>query len=141
MTKFNPKIYNRRSIRLKGYDYSKAGLYFITICSQNRKHLFGKIDNDIMILNEAGNMIEKLWEEISNDFQNVNLCEYVIMPNHIHGIIQITSVGNVGADSISAQSDSSKTRVDMESTPTLASIAKIDVPKIVQSLLVNSSQK
>jgi REP element-mobilizing transposase RayT len=146
ITKFNSKIYNRRSIRLKGYDYSKAGFYFITICSQNRKHLFGKIDNDIMILNAAGIMINRLWNEISSDFQNVNLCEYVTMPNHIHGIIQIAPTTDaVGADSISAHSDSisaqsglqntvydsPNTRADMESAPT--GNAKIDIPRIIQS--------
>jgi len=137
MTSFNPKIYNRRSIRLKGYDYSKAGLYFITICSQNRKYLFGKITNDIMILNDAGIMIDKLWNEISFDFLNINLCEHVIMPNHIHGIIEIT---RVGADSISAQntpinspSDLLNTRADIESAPTLPPTAKTDIHRIIQS--------
>ncbi len=97
MGKYNPNIHHRRSIRLKGYDYSQAGLYFITICCQNRKHLFGEIINGQMELNNAGKMIEKIWYEIPNDFPNINLHEYITMPNHIHGIIEI-----VGADSISA---------------------------------------
>ncbi len=57
--KYDPKIHHRRSIRLSGYDYSKAGLYFITICIQNKLHLFGEITNDEMVLNDAGVMVEK----------------------------------------------------------------------------------
>ena len=55
---YNPNIHNRRSIRLKGYDYSQAGLYFITICVQNRKCLFGDVIAGKMILNDAGRMVE-----------------------------------------------------------------------------------
>ncbi len=57
--KYNPEIHHRRSIRLEGYDYSQAGLYFITICTQNGLHLFGKITNDEMVLNDAGTVVEK----------------------------------------------------------------------------------
>ena len=89
--------HHRRSIRLQYYDYSKAGYYFITICTQDRLHLFGEIVDGEMILGDAGRMVNKLWYEIINDFPNVHLHEFVIMPNHIHGIIKI-----VGADSISA---------------------------------------
>ncbi|MBL1351727.1 MAG: transposase [Zetaproteobacteria bacterium] len=89
----------RKSIRLKDYDYSQAGLYFMTICTQNRLHLFGEIVNDNMVFNDAGNMIEKLWREIPNHFKNTRLHEYIIMPNHIHGIIEISStcktIGNI----------------------------------------------
>jgi REP element-mobilizing transposase RayT len=89
MNHYDPEIYHRRSIRLREYDYSQAGLYFITICTQNRLHLLGKIVNGEMILNDAGKMILGIWHEIPIDFQNVRLREFVIMPNHIHGIIEI----------------------------------------------------
>ena len=92
--------YNRRSLRLKHYDYSRAGYYFVTICTQGREHFFGEIVEGKMILNVAGEMINQLWYEIEDDFPNVYLHEFVIMPNHIHGIIEI--VDTVGADSISA---------------------------------------
>ncbi|MDA3798092.1 MAG: hypothetical protein PF692_03320 [Kiritimatiellae bacterium] len=132
MTRVNSNIHNRRSIRLKGYDYSRAGLYFITICCQGRECLFGNITDDVMIPNDAGKMIGKLWNEISDDFSNVCLHEYVIMPNHFHGIIEINTVG---ADSISALSNRMQTeiiRADMESAPTMNS-AKTNIPKIIQS--------
>lgn len=89
MTKYNPNIHNRRSIRLKGYDYSQAGLYFITICCQNRAHLFGEVVNKKMILNEYGRIAHKEWENSENIRDNIRLHEFIIMPNHIHGIIEI----------------------------------------------------
>ena len=85
---FNPLIHHRRSIRLKDYDYSKEGLYFITFCCQNRRHLFGKIISGKMILNDAGKIAEKCWLEIPDHFKNVILHDFVIMPNHVHGIIE-----------------------------------------------------
>ncbi|WP_028298195.1 transposase [Olivibacter sitiensis] len=86
---------NRRSIRLKGYDYSQAGLYFVTICVQNRRCLFGDVVDGEMVLNDAGNVAHGCWAEIPEHFPNVVLHEYVIMPNHLHGIIELT--GPVGA--------------------------------------------
>ncbi|MFN3639349.1 MAG: transposase [Flavobacterium sp.] len=90
---------NRKSIRLKGYDYSQEGLYFITICCYQRAHLFGKVGLDsegktIMILNEAGKMAEQCWKEIPNHFPNVIIHEFIIMPNHIHGIIEFVGANN-----------------------------------------------
>lgn len=96
--KYNPEIHHRRSIRLKEYDYSQAGMYFITLCIQDSLHLFGKISNDEMVLNDSGMMIEKWWNELENKFPNIELDEFVVMPNHFHGIIQITNTDPVGAD-------------------------------------------
>ncbi len=96
--KYNPDIHHRRSIRLKGYDYSKEGLYFITICTQNRLCLFGEIEKGEMILNDAGIMIKTVWHEIPEYYHEFNVHEFVVMPNHVHGIIQIISNPNpVGA--------------------------------------------
>jgi len=86
--KFNRAIHHRKSIRLKNYDYSRAGLYFITVCIENRYCLFGHIANDSMILNDAGNMIAGQWNELNNRFPSIALHEYVVMPNHFHGIIE-----------------------------------------------------
>ncbi|MCD6184860.1 MAG: transposase [Deltaproteobacteria bacterium] len=95
--KYNPDIHHRGSIRLKGYDYSQAGLYFITICTQNRKCIFGKIiDNGkgtmICFLNEYGRIAEREWIKTSEMRHSVHLDVFVIMPNHIHGIIQINKI-------------------------------------------------
>ncbi len=80
---------NRKRNRLHNYDYSQIGYYFVTICTQNRQCLFGKIVEDDMILNEAGKIIDHWWNEIKNKFPNSELDEYVIMPNHLHGIVAI----------------------------------------------------
>ncbi len=98
----------RKSIRLKGYDYSQAGLYFITICIQNRVCLLGQVcagiapsDSPEMILNDAGKMVEAEWLNLKARFPNIELHEYVVMPNHFHGILEI--VPPVGATLVVAQ--------------------------------------
>jgi REP element-mobilizing transposase RayT len=95
MSKYNPAIHNRRSIRLKGYDYSRAGLYFITICCQDRACLFGKINDRKMILNQAGQMIEMQWQALPDRFKNIDLHAYIVMPNHFHAILEIVNVPTV----------------------------------------------
>ena len=86
---YNPQKHHRRSIRLKGYDYAQAGLYFITICCQDRANLFGAIENGEMILNEYGQIAFEEWANTENIRDNCRIHEYIIMPNHIHGIIEI----------------------------------------------------
>lgn len=87
--KYNPQKHHRRSIRLKGYDYAQAGLYFITICCENRICRFGSVGNGEMILNEFGKIARDEWLKTPTLRPNTALHEFVIMPNHIHGIIQI----------------------------------------------------
>ena len=82
------KLNNRKVLRLKGYDYSSAGHYFLTNCCQNRKCLFGKIENGVMILNDAGKMVEKWYYELENKYPDKRCHEMVIMPNHMHCIIE-----------------------------------------------------
>lgn len=94
MNKYNPQIHHRRSIRLKNYDYSQAGAYFVTICIQNRDCLLGNIENQAIQLNEYGLIVQEIWEHIPLHFNNVELDAAVIMPNHFHGIIIITSCGS-----------------------------------------------
>ncbi len=81
--KYNPAIHHRRSIRLKGHDYSQPGLYFITLCTQNSLHLFSEITNDKMVLDNAGMMVEKWWQRnyyehiIRNEKSYLNISEYI----------------------------------------------------------------
>lgn len=84
----------RRSIRLKHYDYSQPGAYFITICTYNKKCLFGEVIEGEMILNEKGEIVKQYWLEIPLHYSNVSLDEFVIMPNHMHGIVIITELNN-----------------------------------------------
>jgi len=87
----NSKLPNRRSIRLKNYDYSQKGSYFITIVTQNRKHLFGKIEDGIMILSSVGRIVEEEWLNTIQLRPNVTLGEFIIMPDHMHMIVTITT--------------------------------------------------
>jgi len=91
-------IHHRKSIRLKGYDYTQEGAYFVTICVQNRLHLFGEIIEDKVFLNSAGIMIENWYNELNQKFHEIAACEYVVMPNHIHAIIEKHEKTPVGAD-------------------------------------------
>ena len=103
---YNPQIHHRRSIRLKGYDYSQAGLYFITICYENKKYRFGEIvgagftpahgengPNAQMILNDFGIVAYNKWIKLPDRFSNFELDVFQIMPNHMHGIIMLNVAG------------------------------------------------
>ncbi|MDO8261096.1 MAG: hypothetical protein Q7T50_06440, partial [Candidatus Magasanikbacteria bacterium] len=87
--KFDPRLHHRQSTRLGEYDYSQFGVYFITICVQDKKSFFGEIIDDEMVLNETGRMIECEMKNLSDRFKNIELDEYVVMPNHVHGIFAI----------------------------------------------------
>jgi putative transposase len=84
---YNPDVHHRHSIRLREYDYSTAGAYFVTVCTQEKERLFGEVIDGEMRLNDAGRMVERIWRELSERFPLVILDEFVIMPNHFHGII------------------------------------------------------
>lgn len=109
--KYNPDVHHRRSIRLKDFDYSSEGAYFITICTENRENLFGGIIvgadsiSAQMKINDAGKMIELIWKQTIIEYQNIKSEKYVIMPNHFHCIIDVL-------------------RADMESAPTVGSIVQ-----------------
>ena len=84
---FDAAIHHRRSIRLKGYDYSRAGAYFVTLCTQNRECLFGAIADGEMALSEAGRMMEHWFLELQNKYPDMQCDAWVCMPNHLHFIV------------------------------------------------------
>jgi len=88
MEKFQNK-YTIKSTRLKNHNYTQAGLYFVTICTRDKEHFFGEIKKGGMILNDIGKIAHQFWQEIPQHFLFVNLDQFVIMPNHVHGIIEI----------------------------------------------------
>ncbi len=116
MGQYNPDIHHRRSIRLKEYDYSKSGYYFITICCQNHACLFGQAVGAPLVvaqktefhengeapkeivhtitLTDAGKMIQAEWEALPTRFTNIQLHEFTVMPNHFHAIIEIITGNN-----------------------------------------------
>ena len=87
---YDPNIHHRRSVRLAGYDYSQCGAYFVTICAYNRKRLFGNIVDGNVKLNEIGVMVKHAWECLPQQYPYVSIDEFVLMPNHFHGILIIT---------------------------------------------------
>ena len=88
--KYNPDVHHRRSIRLQEYDYSRAGAYFVTICTKNRKCLFGDVIGGQMVLNDAGQIVVDEWTKTALIRDEIQLDEWVVMPNHFHGIVWIT---------------------------------------------------
>ncbi len=91
--------HHRRSIRLKGYDYTQAGAYAVTICTHNRDCLFGEIADGEMRLNDGGRMLERAWGELPVRFHHMDLDGFVVMPNHFHGILVLhPHVGLESAD-------------------------------------------
>jgi putative transposase len=103
--KYNPDIHRRRLIRLPEYDCSRCGYYFITVCTRNRRCLFGQIEKGRMILNDAGKMIDHWWNKLKTKCANIEIDEYVVMPNHCHGVINIVKTV-VGADGLVGADDS-----------------------------------
>ena len=87
--KYDSAIHHRRSIRLRGHDYAQDGFYFVTICCHQRQPLFGEIAEGKMMLNAAGGIVNTVWRELPNHYPGITLGEYVVMPNHFHGIIHI----------------------------------------------------
>jgi REP element-mobilizing transposase RayT len=90
---YDPEVHHRRSVRLKGYDYSATGAYFVTICVHNRACLLGQIADGKMILNDAGNMIARIWNEIPQYYPGIQIDAFQAMPNHVHGIVWIVGAG------------------------------------------------
>ena len=84
---YDPNKHNRRSLRLHGYDYTQAGAYFVTICVQNRHGAFGKVIDGIMRPSPIGEVAHRVWQEIPDHFTQVTVDAFVVMPNHVHGIV------------------------------------------------------
>ncbi len=89
--KYNPDIHKRRSLRFKNYDYAEQGAYFVTICTKNRECLFGDAVNGEMVLNAAGDMVRKVWDELHVNYQGIETDQFIIMPNHVHGIVLLNT--------------------------------------------------
>jgi putative transposase len=110
---YNPDIHRRRSIRLPDYDYSQVGAYFVTIVTRNRENLFGEIVREEMKLNDMGILVKNEWQRLTSRFHNIKVDEFVVMPNHLHGIICILDGKNVGA----WQEKNCRTQIPFFATP------------------------
>ena len=96
---YNPEKHHRRSIRLKGYDYTAAGAYFIPICTHQRERLFGTIEHGEMRLSALGQVVADTYLWLATQYPYVHLDQWVVMPNHLHGIIVWTNVNDRRGDS------------------------------------------
>ncbi|MBC7234050.1 MAG: transposase [Chloroflexi bacterium] len=150
--KYDPDLQRRRSIRLKGYDYSQSGAYFVTICVQDRTCLFGEVINGEMRLNEWGQVVQAAWQDLPNHLSHVQLDEFVVMPNHVHGIIMITDdADHVGAGSKPTLRAGSKPtpRAGLEPAPTTTTTVCTDadtrkrhgLPEIVRQFKTFSARR
>jgi len=95
--KFDPQKHHRRSIRIKEYDYAQPGGYFVTIVTYQRNCIFGNIVNEEIQLNAFGKIADECWRAIPDHFPNVELGAYIVMPNHVHGIIVINDRADASA--------------------------------------------
>jgi REP element-mobilizing transposase RayT len=95
--KYNPQKHNRRSIRLKGFDYSLAGVHFVTICVENGRCLFDHNNQGKTVLNEFGRSVNEEWKNTIRSRDHVELDEYVVMPNHFHAIVWLTNAPELRA--------------------------------------------
>jgi len=89
-------IHHRRSIRLQGYDYAQAGAYFVTICTHHRECLLGQVVDGHTVLNQYGEIVVACWNDLSNHYLSVELDAFVVMPNHVHGIILLADPVGAG---------------------------------------------
>ncbi len=90
---YDPRIHHRRSIRLRGYDYTQSGAYYITVVTRGRVCFLGEVADGAMVLNDAGHMIQAVWDQIPSHYQGVQTDAFMVMPNHIHGIVILVGAG------------------------------------------------
>ncbi|MTJ32009.1 transposase [Aphanizomenon sp. UHCC 0183] len=126
--KYNPDIHKRQSIRLQGYDYSQSGLYFITICCYERECLFGNIINSQITLNNFGELIKEEWLKSAEIRKEIELDEFVIMPNHFHGIVIINQ--EINRDFIKNNVEASDNNVGANGRSPLRQEIQSSPPKI-----------
>lgn len=96
---FHPDIHHRRSIRLKGHDYGQPGTYFITICTHQRAPVFGHVTAGKMQLSEVGRMVQCVWEQMDAYYFNIRTDAFIVMPDHIHGILHVRAAPRGRPDS------------------------------------------
>ena len=156
---YNPAIHNRHSIRLPGYDYSQAGAYYVTINTHKKEHLFGEVVGGVVKLSPLGKIVQEEWLKIPTNFSNVVLDAYVIMPNHVHGILVITgstvhtgkgkafspdfakSGENALPIRLGSASSPSHTQSEVSTTPPRQGSQSGSIPAIVQNFKSVSSRK
>ena len=133
----------RRSMRLRGYDYSTPGFYFVTICTRNRLCVLGDVANGRMRLSEAGRLAQAEWEGLPLHYPHVQLGVWTIMPNHLHGIVALAE-GNVGPDGMDAGGGDGRSDADvgagLKPAPTDVGVMRQTLPEIVRAFKTFSAK-
>ncbi len=119
--KFNPDKHHRRSVRLRGYDYSRPGAYFVTVCSYGKQAIYGEILGNDVCLSDLGEIVNSSWLRIPKHFPSVKLDEFVIMPDHIHAVLMLTEPANAVVGAGSPRPDQ-KTKGRGDRAPTLGQV-------------------
>ena len=125
-------VQSRKSRRLQHFDYSKEGLYFITLNTEARMRLFGEIVDEEIRLSEEGKIAESCWIEIPDHFPEVELHDFVIMPDHIHGVLEITVGANHHSPEKSNDSNKQKFRSPSKTIGSIIRGYKIGVTKLIR---------
>lgn len=152
MSHHDPNRRGRRSIRLKGYDYSLPGAYFITVCTHRREPVFGQIDDGLMHPNPLGRIVERAWSDLPNHYPHVRLDAFCVMPNHVHGIIVLVEddraspcTGGSGPDGRDRTSQNAPIPacepVDGETRPYYPKIVRHALPEIVRAFKSFSARR
>lgn len=131
----------RKPNRLKNFDYSKSGWYFVTICTQNREYLFGQAENGKMILNAVGKIVARCWYDLPRHYPNCRLDEFIIMPNHLHGIIVITGDRRVDDDVGTNNTVGTIHELSLQRVSLQLNRRRMLLPKIIGFLKMNSAKQ
>ncbi len=139
---YDPQRHHRRSLRLKGYDYTQPGAYFVTICTQHGECLFGNVTETTMVFSHAGCMVQAIWEQLPQRFLPIELDAYVVMPNHFHAIVIFVGASLVGAPLVDCQDKafpvSARSRAGTRPAPTVQNPSLGDVVGAFKSITTNA---
>ncbi|MBW6513041.1 MAG: transposase [Desulfuromonadaceae bacterium] len=153
---YNPDIHHRRSIRLRDYDYSRTGAYFVTICAWQRECLFGEVADGMNALSPNGQIVLDVWENLPHHYPHAELDEFVVMPNHVHGIIVLhgeTHTDRPGAVDVGAGCDVKveavkvragcgvKVRAGLKPAPTVMPMKRHGLSEIVRGFKTFSARR
>jgi REP element-mobilizing transposase RayT len=135
---YDPKSHRRRSIRLQGYDYSMAGAYFVTICAYRRECFFGEIVDGEMWLSDAGRTARPIWEQLPDHYPYIRLDAFVIMPNHVHGIVILNDATDMVGAGLKPAPTTSQT--SLKPAPT-GGRKRHSLPEIIRAFKTFSSRR
>lgn len=122
---YDPQIHHRRSIRVRGFDYASRNAYFVTICVAKRRCIFGTIRDSKPVLSLYGKIVSACWDDLPNHYPHIELDEFVVMPNHVHGILRIVGAGFKPAPTENLLMPCANARAGLKPAPTEHGLAEV----------------